>query len=47
MSATNVVAAVVAETGGADPGRLTGRLRAAFRSPRLHLKASPYPLSES
>ncbi|MDX6389580.1 MAG: peptide/nickel transport system permease protein [Streptosporangiaceae bacterium] len=35
MTATNVVAAVVAETGGEDPGRLTGRLRAAFRSPRL------------
>lgn len=35
MSATNVVAAVAAETGGEDPGRLTGRLRAAFRSPRL------------
>jgi peptide/nickel transport system permease protein len=35
VSATNVVAAVVAETGGEDPGRLTGRLRAAFRSPRL------------
>jgi peptide/nickel transport system permease protein len=35
VTATNVVAAVVAETGGEDPGRLTGRLRAAFRSPRL------------
>jgi peptide/nickel transport system permease protein len=35
VSATNVVAAVAAETGGEDPGRLTGRLRAAFRSPSL------------
>jgi len=35
VSATNVIAAVAAETGGEDPGRLAGRLRAAFRSPRL------------
>jgi peptide/nickel transport system permease protein len=35
VSATNVVAAAAAETGGEDPGRLTGRLRAAFRSPSL------------
>ena len=35
MSATNVVAAVAAETGGGDTGRLAGTLRSAFRSPRL------------
>ena len=34
MTATNVVAAAVAQTGGSGAGRLTG-LRAAFRSPRL------------
>lgn len=34
MSATNVVAAVAAESGDSGTGRLTG-LRAAFRSPRL------------
>jgi len=37
VSATNVVAAVAAETGGQDNGRMAGRLRAAFRSPRLVL----------
>jgi peptide/nickel transport system permease protein len=35
VSATNVVAAVAAETDGQDTGRLAGRLRSAFRSPRL------------
>ncbi|MGH3190773.1 MAG: ABC transporter permease [Streptosporangiaceae bacterium] len=34
MTATNVVAAAAAQTGGYGTGRLTG-LRAAFRSPRL------------
>jgi len=34
VTATNVVAAAVAPTGGSGTGRLTG-LRAAFRSPRL------------
>jgi peptide/nickel transport system permease protein len=34
VTATNVVAAAVAQTGGSGTGRLTG-LRAAFRSPRL------------
>jgi peptide/nickel transport system permease protein len=34
VTATNVVAAVAAEGGGVDAGRLSG-LRAAFRSPRL------------
>ena len=34
MTATNVVAAAAAQTGGSGTGRLTG-LRAAFRSPRL------------
>ena len=34
MTATNVVAAAVAQAGGSGTGRLTG-LRAAFRSPRL------------
>jgi peptide/nickel transport system permease protein len=34
VSATNVVAAVTAETGGSGTGRLTG-LRAAFRAPSL------------
>lgn len=35
MTASNVVAAVAAETGEVGSGRLGGRLRAAFRSPRL------------
>jgi peptide/nickel transport system permease protein len=35
VTATNVVAAVAAETSGDDAGRLAGRLRTAFRSPRL------------
>jgi peptide/nickel transport system permease protein len=34
VTATNVVAAVAAQTGGPEAGRLSG-LRAAFRSPRL------------
>jgi peptide/nickel transport system permease protein len=35
VSVTNVVAAVAAEAGGEDTGRLTGRLRMAFRSRSL------------